>query len=247
MLSDAAAASGVHLAVVIEVDVGMTRGGVRSSSEAVRLADEVARFPSLDLSGVMAWEGHCAVLRDRSVRTRCVSAAIERCLEVVDALERAGHEVTVVSAGGTNTYPVTGAHPRVTEIQAGTYALMDTSYESLAPAFSPALTILGTVVNRHDGRIVLDCGSKVQAETSLAPPRTLRGDSTVFEIHEEHALLDDRGSLHKLGDRVELLVSYAAGTVNLHDAYVVCSGTEVVDVWPIVARGQGSPIDGLPA
>ena len=53
-----------------------------------------------------------------------------------------------MSAGGTNTYDMTGADPRITELQVGTYAVMDAGYARLAPAFRPALTVLATVVSQ---------------------------------------------------------------------------------------------------
>ena len=34
-------------------------------------------------------------------------------------------------------------------------------------------------------------------------------------------------------------VGYAGGTINLHDGYYVLDGDQVVDVWPVVARGAG--------
>jgi D-threonine aldolase len=240
VLSDAAKEAHIEFDVLIEVDVGMTRGGVRGIDEAVQLARDVQGRYGLNLRGVMGWEGHTALELDRSVRAANAASAIAKLLGVADALSADGHTIDVVSAGGTNTYDMTGANPRVTDIQAGTYAVMDTSYAIIAPRFQPVLSILGTVISHHGQRLVLDCGSKVHATTELAPPTVVGKDAVVFELHEEHTLIelgDDVAPL--LGDRVELLVSYASGTANLHDFYLVCAGDEVVDVWPIAGRGPG--------
>lgn len=241
VLSQSAHRAEATFDVLIDVDIGMTRGGVRSVPEALRLAETLSGLPGMRLSGVMGWEGHAAGIRDRSRRAAEAVAATATLLTVADALRDAGFDVSTVSAGGTNTYDITGSNAAVTDIQPGTYAVMDTAYAELAPAFKPALTILGTVVSRHDGRAVLDCGTKVQAVSNLAAPR-LAGDieGAVLALHEEHALVEvrDPAALH-IGEKIELFVSYAAGTINLNDAYYVCDADRVVDVWPIRARGSG--------
>ena len=96
------------------------------------------------------------------------------------------------------------------------------------------------MISSHGGRVILDCGSKVHATTSLSPPMLRDGRGTILDLHEEHALIDmQTPGRPALGDRLELLVSYASGTVNLHDFYAVCEYDEVVDVWPICAAGSG--------
>ena len=58
----------------------------------------------------------------------------------------------VVSAGGTGTYDL-HATTGVTEIQAGSYALMDTAYAKLGLPFRQALFVVGTVISvRPDAR-----------------------------------------------------------------------------------------------
>ena len=240
VLSDAAKDAHVEFEILIEVDIGMTRGGVRDIDEAAHLARDIRDRYGLTLRGVMGWEGHIALELDRSTRAANAAAAIAKLLGVADALSADGHAIEVVSAGGTNTYDLTGANPRVTDIQAGTYAVMDTSYAIIAPRFQPVLSVLGTAISHHGRRLVLDCGSKVHATTELAPPTVVGLDASVLELHEEHALIElGDDDAPRLGDRVELLVSYASGTVNLHDFYLVCAGDEVVDVWPIAGRGPG--------
>ena len=77
--------------------------------------------------------------------------------------------------------------------------------------------------------------------TDLAPPALAGLDATVAELHEEHALIDLGDDAVNIGDRVEFVVGYCGGTVNLHDYYVVMKDGAVCDVWPIIARGPGWP------
>lgn len=243
-LSAAVRAAGSTLDVLIEVDVGMGRGGVRSPQEAVVLARAVSKLPGLRLRGIQAYEGHCMLEPDRDVRIRKAGEAIALAAEVMDQMSRAGFPCEVVSAGGTGTYDITGADLRVTEIQAGSYVFMDNFHGSLVPGFSRSLTVLATVVIRHGRKIVLDAGLKSigvdEALPTMVPYPFYKG-----EFHEEHALfeVDERCTLQR-GDTVELIPGYAPTTVNLYDIYHVVENGMVTDIWLITPRGPGhAPIN----
>ena len=236
-LARAGQSQGSTVGVLVEVDVGMHRGGVRSIEQARSLAGVVAGSRGVELRGVMGYEGHVVLEPDRQRRADLAREAMDFLAGYVQALQNDGHRIEIVSAGGTNTYDMTGVHPCVTELQAGTYAVVDHTYARLAPAFRPALSVLATVVSRNGATAILDCGTKVVA-VDLAPPQSPIG--RVREVHEEHTLLDvDEGGPPAVGDVLELVVGYSGGTVNLHDVYFVASGDEIVDVWPISARGPG--------
>ena len=238
-LSAAAQKAGSRIGVLVDIDIGLRRGGVRGSEDAVKVAQTVSSLPGLVLRGAMGYEGWVVMEPNRQVRAQKASEAIGRLVAGVELLEQAGFPIEIVSAGGTNTHDMTGAHARVTELQAGSYALMDAAYAPLSPAFRPALTILATVMSRQETTAVLDCGTKVVA-VDLALPAPMDPNIKVREVHEEHTLLDVAAD-HPLrfGDRVELTVGYCGGTVNLHDAYHVVEQDRVTDIWPILARGDG--------
>ena len=239
-LSNAASAAGSNLEVLVEVDVGMGRGGVRSPEDAVEVARCVAELPGLRLRGVQGYEGHCMHETDRSARIEKAQAAMADLCEVVDLLAAAGFDCEVVSAGGTGTYDITGANPRVTEIQAGSYVFMDKFHGNLVPGFSSALTVLGTVMSRHGDTIILDSGRKSIGIDFVLPTMVTYPFYEARYFAEEHALfdVDDRCEL-ALGDTVELIPGYAPTTVNLYDVYHVVEGGVVADIWPIIPRGPG--------
>jgi D-serine deaminase-like pyridoxal phosphate-dependent protein len=236
-LARAARAAGVEISAIVECDVGLHRGGVRTPEQATALARHLSSLDGVRLSGVMGYEGHVVTEPDREVRRRRAGLAMDDLAAFVEALRGDGHKIEVVSAGGTNTYDMTGADVRVTELQAGTYVVMDAAYAPLAPAFRPALTIVATVVSRQGATAVLDCGTKTVATDMSGPvPPVAR----VREVHEEHTLLDAGGDdPPALGDVLELTVGYCGGTINLHECYFVASGPEIVDIWPICGRGPG--------
>ena len=238
-LSAAMERAGARINVLVEIDVGLRRGGARSEEEALRVAQTVSSLPGLVLRGAMGYEGWVVMEPDREVRAAKAAQAIGHLAAGVERLEREGFPMEIVSAGGTNTHDMTGIHPRVTELQAGSYALMDSCYAPLSPKFEPALSIMATVMSRHGAEAVLDCGTKVVA-IDLALPLSKDSTIKVREVHEEHTLVDiAAGHPLRFGDTVELTVGYCGGTVNLHDVYHVVEGDRVVDIWPILARGDG--------
>jgi len=239
-LSDAARAAGSRLEVLIEVDVGMGRGGVRSAEEGASLAQHISKLPGLKLRGVQGYEGHCMSEPDRAVRIEKARAAMDYLGNVVDRLAEAGFACEVVSSGGTGTYDITGNNSRVTEIQAGSYVFMDNFHGNLVPGFSQALTVLGTVVARHGNTVVLDPGRKSIGIDFVLPTMLDYPFYRARYFAEEHALFDvDERCLLKLGDTAELIPGYAPSTVNLYDAYHVVENGTVVDIWPIIPRGPG--------
>jgi len=127
----------------------------------------------------------------------------------------------------------------VTEIQAGSYVLMDTDYAGVAVPFEAAFRVLGTVVSRPErDRCVADCGHKAASKDHGYPSVLGLEGATVTALNDEHATIAiPPGSTVAVGDRVALLPSHTDPTVNLHDVFFVVQGDTVIDVWPIVSRG----------
>jgi D-serine deaminase-like pyridoxal phosphate-dependent protein len=242
-LSAAAVTTGTLIGVLVDVDVGLGRCGVRSLEEAFEVASAVSLSPGLRLRGVMGYEGHCTFEPDRTLRADAVARAMTTLLEVADALRGAGFELEIVSGGGTGTYDMTGAMPGITEIQAGSYALMDTSHGAIVSGFESALTVLTTVVSRHGQTIVLDAGRKTIGLHEPAPALVGYNAEVVY-VAEEHTVLTLLGDGPSPNTQVELIPSYCPIAVNLHHAYHVVEGDSVVDRWPIVAQGNGWGLTG---
>ncbi len=164
---------------------------------------------------------------------------MDKLIETVDFLAQAGFPSNIISGGGTGTYNITGAQPRLTELQAGSYVVMDAFHAQLVPGFPVALTVLGTVISRQGNRVVLDSGRKAIG-SELGLPRLKDVPATTAGIAEEHLLVDvESGSPVKVGNRLEVVSGYGPTTVNLHDVYYVVEHDVVTDVWPIRARGAG--------
>jgi D-serine deaminase-like pyridoxal phosphate-dependent protein len=126
----------------------------------------------------------------------------------------------------------------VTEIQAGSYAVMDNFHKPMAGEFEHAVTVLATVISRPPDRVIVDAGNKSLGAPALS---TIVGhDNAGFRFDEEHGVfVAGPDEPLRVGDVVELLPGYAPGTVNWYDAYHVVEGDRVVDVWPVIPRGPG--------
>jgi D-serine deaminase-like pyridoxal phosphate-dependent protein len=218
---DAAAGAGVR-EVLIDVAVGMPRCGC-DPQDAGRLA-AAARARGLVVRGVMGYEGH---LMMEPAATK--DAKVE---EAMTLLRRAHDDVggRVVSGGGTGTYT---ANRWVTEVQAGSYTLMDSQYAQLGFPFRQALFVLATVIAVNPrGWAVLNAGLKALAMDHGNP--TVKGGEVWF-VSDEHVTYApaDGGSLPQVGDRVRLVPAHVDPTVAKHERMHVVRGDEVVDVWPV--------------
>lgn len=156
-------------------------------------------------------------------------------------LEDAGIEVAEVSGGATASYDITGAYPGVTEVQAGSYILMDATYHRMVPEFDCALTILTTVISRPSkDRAIIDAGLKVMTP-EFGPPQVkdLPGVELSPGISEEHGrlVLQDGVGL-RVGDKIELIPSHGCTTINLHDRFYAVRDGRLEAVWEIAGRGK---------
>lgn len=239
-LSAAALAVGAVLGVYVELDIGMGRCGVRTVDEVVRLVRRVSESEGLELRGLQGYEGHLVFAEGGDLKARRVDEALGRLAEAKSALEEAGLSCREVSGGGTGTYRLSGAHPVMTEIQAGSYATMDARYARVADDFEQALFCLVTIISRPEpGLAVGDAGLKsITGEFGL--PETHGADGLrVVQLSEEHVAFE-AGSPDEpaVGDKVVLVPSHGCTTINLHERlYGVRSGG-LECVWPVAARGR---------
>jgi D-serine deaminase-like pyridoxal phosphate-dependent protein len=234
-LSRRAVASGVTVGVLIDVDILLHRCGVGSVEEAKALAGVVERLPGVELRGIMGYEGRVRLSEpDREGQMR---RAYEALATTARALREAGLRVDTVSAAGTSTLREAIVDPVITEIQAGVYALMEPELLVMDLPFRCAVSLRGTVISRHPGRIVLDTGRRVVGIEYGAPvPIGFEAHSIV--MGDEHCTITMDDPMPELGSEVALVPGQVRTTFNLHDHVWVTRGEEIVGCWPISARGS---------
>lgn len=236
-LGKAAVDGGVRLGVLVDVDTGMGRCGVRTPDAARALAELAGETDGLDFRGVSGYEGHCMLQPERDKREAEAEAAASRLMAAVDAIGAAGIGCEIVSAGGTGTYYLTGARAGITEIQAGSYAVMDTFTRASSRAASRSRSACSRPSSAaRENRSWSTPAGRRSASTTCSraspawPPR--RCSST----RSTPASRCRRTRRCASGDRVELHSGYAPTTANLYDAYHVVEGGVVTDLWPVEAR-----------
>jgi len=237
-LSEAAQRAHSTVGVLVEVNIGF-RAGTAPGDPAVALARRSADTPGVELRGLAGYAGHAAGMEDRTQREAAERSAIERLLTSVEAVRAAGLPCEIVSAGSTGTYDITGRMEGVTEIQAGSYVLMDTAYAKFGLPFEQAFWVQGTVISRpSETRVTADCGHKsCTMDHGLPDVKGAEGASVMF-LADEHAMIAvPPESTLRPGDPVALWPSHIDPTINLHDVFYVVAGNTVIDVWPIEARG----------
>jgi len=241
-ISEVASGAGASVRVLVEVNTGINRCGVEPGKPALELARKVFKLPGLRFSGVMGYEGHAVGIKDFNERSEVARKSMKLLTETADVIRDGGIEVRIVSGGGTGTYNISGVYPGVTEIQAGSYILMDVSYNERCPEFGCALTVLTTVVSitPSQRRVVTDAGLKSMTKDFGMPGVKGYPDLSVMGLSEEHVRIEDKSgrcSL-KVGDKIELIPNHVCTTVNLHDRFYGVRKGKVEAIWPIAARGR---------
>lgn len=235
LLSEAASAAGVTIGVLIDVDILLHRCGVPSAADAVRLAAAIDRAPGLELRGIMGYEGRVRLTEpDRGGQIERAYAALG---EAATALRDAGFRVDTVSAAGTSTLLEALRDPSITEVQAGVYALMEPELLVMALPFRCAVSLRGTVISRHPGRVVLDMGRRVVG-MEYGPPTPVGFTAHAIVMGDEHATITLDDPVPELGSQLALTPGQVRTTFNLHDHVWVSRGGRIIDQWPITARGS---------
>ena len=219
---DAAARGGIG-EVVIDVNVGLPRCGC-APADAGRLA-ELARAKGLAIRGVMGYEGHIVGLDDRNAR---IHGCEESMRMLVEAHRHVGGDI--VSAGGTGTFD---CNVWGTEIQAGSYALMDTAYAKLGLPFRQALNVLATVISTAPAYAVADCGLKALGMDHGLPAID---DAQVLFCSDEHVTFVPEKPC-RVGDRIRVWPAHIDPTIAYHERLHIVEGETVVDIWPVDLRG----------
>jgi D-serine deaminase-like pyridoxal phosphate-dependent protein len=237
-MGKAARAEGVTLGVLVEVDIGMNRCGVPPGEEVLSLARQIHAEPGLHFAGLQGYDGHLQLLPDPTERrTKCLQA-LERLVATRRLIEQAGIPVEVVSGAGTGTWEFVSSFEGVTEIQPGSFLLMDCAYHTVRPEFGCALTILSTVISRRSGRYILDAGSKAISKDFGTPVIKDHAEEQVGKLSEEHTLVDVAAAPPPISSRREVIPAHCCATMNLHRTCVAVRRGVVEAVWPIEASGR---------
>ena len=246
------------LTVLLKVDVGLGRCGVKPfSEECLELAAALSSSRRLRFGGILSHSGHAYAAASPAEVRRIGEEEAEVMIELASHLEEKGFPVEEVSLGATPTVRFSAARKGVTELRPGNYVFNDASQIALGSAASGdcALTVLASVVSAFpDGRAVLDAGSKTLGlDRGAHGSRLLTGygfllsdlggsalDDTLLleKLSEEHGLLRSSARPVREGRKLRIIPHHACAVMNLTDAFYLVDSERVVDILPVDARGR---------
>ena len=237
-LSQAAAAGGVNVGVVIEQETGLLRCGVQEVEPGLALARLIDSLPGLSLKGVMSHQMMAETSSDREDRATEAHRLIQPVLDLREAMIADGLPVEIVSTGETWSYDIAGDMPEVTEIQGGSYLVMETSYEYMGD-FQLAGKVLSSIISVPGPAVAIgDAGARAVGGLKGLPrvegrpgveAVNMDTDRTVFQVAE--------GAELAVGDQVVLLPGQQDAMVSRWDRFIGIRDGKVEAVWDIEARG----------
>ena len=175
---------------------------------------------------------------DREDRAVEANRAIKAVIDLKDAIEGAGLPVEIVSTGETWSYDVAADIPGVTEIQGGSYLMMETHYSYMSE-FHYAGMILSTIISTPRlGVAIGDAGVRAVSSISGMPEVSGRPGVTVESMDSDHAVFKiESGASLKVGDQVLLIPAQQDAMVSRWDRFIGLRNGKVEVVWDIQARG----------
>jgi 3-hydroxy-D-aspartate aldolase len=246
-LADAAALAGRPLSIMVDIDVGSRRTGVPSAQQAVALATQVERAPSLAYAGIQGYAGFLQHIYDWETRVERGQEVTDFLAQTQQQLRAASLEPPLVSGGGTGTHDLDWRQGVLNELQAGSYVFLDVDYQRVAHTgaaasrFQEALFVQASVVSAaQEDCVTTDAGLKAFATDSGVPElrRGAPAGATYGFAGDEHGRITFAGDERiGLGAVVECLSPHCDPTVNLYGVYHVVRGDILVDIWPVDTRG----------
>ncbi|MEQ9144042.1 MAG: DSD1 family PLP-dependent enzyme [Parvibaculaceae bacterium] len=252
-LSEAGEQAGKPLQVVMDLDIGLHRTGIRPGDDALALARQIEESPYLRFKGLQAYGGHLMHIEGFAERREKSLAAMAELAAMRDRLAADGIACEILTGGGTGTFDIDPEAQVLTELQGGSYIFMDKQYNdvggrdgtSLADAFQTSLFVQMSVVSNNTPKLATtDAGFK-SFSTDADPPVLADGapeDASFFFFGDEQGgvLLSSANEKLALGTVLTAVTPHCDPTVNLYDAYHVVEGDRLVAIWPIEARGKSA-------
>ena len=235
-IEDAAALMGSCVHCLIEYEIGMERCGVSDKEEVARLALIIEECPHLSFDGIQAYAGHISHEVSKEERRALTEANAMRIKDLIEYLASRKIDVKILSGGSTGTAEMKAEMGLYTELQAGSYLFMDSTYRDLALPFENSLFILTTVVSVNDRITVVDAGVK-SCGVDQGMPECVGFTVSHIVASEEHLQLHNPSKKFKIGDKVLLIPGHCCSTVNLHDKIYFVKDGRVNNRVAVTARG----------
>jgi D-serine deaminase-like pyridoxal phosphate-dependent protein len=248
-LAQAMERAGRVLNVLVDVDVGGRRTGVEPGEPALDLGRAVQHASALHLRGLQGYAGQCAHVMGYEERRKASRRVMTRLMKTRELFEKNGLPVDVVSGGSSGTYNIDSELEGLTELQSGSYTVMDLDYRRIGGKsggayddFEMALTVLTTVISVPTQEMAMvDAGLKSFSTDKPFVPEAVEWPGVEYSFAgDEHGrlMVTEPGRLPRLGDRIEFFPPHCDPTINLYDRIYAMRGDGVEAVWEIAGRGR---------
>lgn len=235
-LSHAASAAGSEIGCLVEYEIGMRRCGVETHGEVLALAKQIESARGLRFEGIQAYAGHTSHEPMAEARERATERTAEDLAALISLLESEGIRVSTLSGGSTGTAAIKARGGLYTELQAGSYLFMDSTYAELGLGFENSLFILTTVLSVKDGLAVVDAGVK-SCGVDQGMPKPYGFSAGELSACEEHFQISDPDKRFCVGDKLLLVPAHCCSTVNLYDKIYFVEDGRVSRRVAVSARG----------
>ncbi len=235
----------LQLNVLVDIDGGIGRTGV-CLDNAVSFVKEIIKLNNLCFKGIQCYAGHIQHIKDIAERSVATHKILDEAGRITQKLIDLGIGCGIQSGSGTGTFSIDSQIKLVTEIQPGSYVVMDQEYaeiEFLDGKFLPSMTMLSQVIStNHASHVTVDAGTKAMYKVNTRP-RIISHEGLVYDWNgfgDEHGKVYAVGGakLPKLGEILELVVAHCDPTINLFDKFFITENDLVVDCWDIDLRGK---------
>jgi D-serine deaminase-like pyridoxal phosphate-dependent protein len=252
MLGNVAAGRRQRQPVMLDLDDGMHRTGVRMDRDAVQLYREIFRHPFLEAAGLHLYDG------DDSFAHPCLRAdaaqrhigALQEFRRLIEASEM---PVPFIVAGGAYSFPYYARTEGMCG-SPGSFVYWDARCGSDMPdmPFRNAALILTQVVDRHPGQgtFTTDLGYKsiCSDQPIEARVRLLGREAATLVLHsEEYGVFRFDGGLPVIGEYLLAVPGHIGPTtVRYPGSYVLDPEGAVVDYYEHTARDRENRVSSTP-
>ena len=238
-------AQNLHLNILVDIDAGIGRTGVIPAN-TLDLIHQIIKLHNINFLGIQCYAGHLQHITNLADRRTKSHEILNIAGQIKQQLIDFGIPCKIQTGSGTGTFSIDAEVTAVTEIQPGSYCVMDQEYNDIEhkdAKFLPAMTMLTTVIStNHGSHVTVDAGTKalyrVDTKPKIISHTNLCYDWDSFgDEHGKVSRINNEGTLPMLGEVLELVVAHCDPTINLFDYFYITDNDIVIDRWHIDLRG----------
>jgi len=242
-LNDIGQAIGQKINVLLDIDAGIGRTGVKPKL-ALEYGQLIDSQSFLELCGIQCYAGHLQHIHDYSKRKALSLQVMENASQLIKQFRAHHLPCPILTGSGTGTFDIDIEASEVTEIQPGSYVVMDVEYQEIEGlyCFKPAMTLFTTVISRHgDEHVTVDAGTKSIYFNTQHQPKIISHPALIYDwagFGDEHGKVTSTNPelLPVVGDVLEFIVPHCDPTINLYKELYVLENDIVIDIWNINMR-----------